>query len=258
MALVKNNFLPAATYNRLPFIHDMEHAAETYKEDLNYLKGLLNKHSIPRGICIKLIHIHFHLNEGEIVAFSEISAPTHGQIPFLGPMKPQPATKVHGCHYLVDDAGDLQAFEYTTAEGGVDLATYPTFVAEFCAAVVQRGLQQKFGLAIKSGAAKNGNWTELDYPEKRATFLLPSHISLPQSDHLVQRTTKTQFLYGDNEMFEDSHSHTEHYHSSAQNAEENEPLVDGVTTQGGLCLTGMPLEPGTAFHTVVSAISMAA
>ena len=61
----------------------------------------------------------------------------------------------------MDDAGDLQAFEYTTIEGGVDLAAYPAFVAEFCAALVQRGMQHKFGLAIKSGVAEHGFWIEL-------------------------------------------------------------------------------------------------
>jgi len=53
-----------------------------------------------------------------------------------------------------------------------------------------------------------------------------------------------------------SHSHTEHYHSN--NAESNEPIVDGVTTKDGLFLTGIPLDLGTAFYSMISAILIAA
>ncbi|KAF3941815.1 hypothetical protein ABW19_dt0207715 [Dactylella cylindrospora] len=256
MGVVKNSFPPPSTYNQIPFIHDMEHVAEAHREDLNYLRDLLDKHELPPSVCIKLIHIHFHLNEGEILAVSELDAPPHGQIPFLSPMTPQADTQVSGCHYLVDDAGDLQAFEYTTSQGAVDLTAYPVFVTEFCDAIVQRGLQHKFGLAIKSGTAAQGSWTELDYPEKRATFLLPNNIPIPTSENLTQRTTKTQFYSPKNEIDGTTHSHLEHHHSSK--VEETEPVIDGVTTKGGLYLTGMPLVPGTAFHSYVSAISLAA
>ncbi|RYP83384.1 hypothetical protein DL770_005404 [Monosporascus sp. CRB-9-2] len=208
----------------------MAHAAETYVDDLDYLKSLLDKHDIPASACIKLIHIHFHLNEGEILAFREFSAPPHGQIPFLGPMTPDTAT------------------QWRRGPGGV-----PGVRRRICAAVVQRGLQHKFGLTIKSGAAEHGSWIELDYPEKRATFLLPGHVPLPQSDLVVQKTTKTQFYSPKNERSGTSHSHTEHYHPAGN----HEPVVEGVTTKDGLFLTGIPLDPGSVFYSVVSAISTA-
>jgi hypothetical protein len=256
MGPVKDNFFPVSEYNRLPFIEEMHQVAENHKEDLDYLCGLLKKHSLPPSVCIKLIHIHFHLNEGEIMAFSQFSAPPHGQIPFLGPMMNQTTSQYYGSHYLVDNAGDLQAFEYTTIERGVDLVAYPAFVAEFCAAVVQRSLQHKLGLAIKTGAAAHGSWIELDFPEKRATFLIPSHISLPKSEHVVQTTTKTQF-YPPGELSSQTCSHTEHRHSEFS-APGDETLVEGVSTKNGLFLTGMPLESGTAFYGVVSAMAVAA
>jgi len=252
MGVLKTTFPSVSMYNQLPFIHDMANAAKTYAEDLDYLKGLLDKHNVPPSVCIKLIHIHFHLNKGEILAVREFSAPPHGQIPFLGPMTPDESTQVSGCHYLVDEAGDLQAFEYTTMAGGVDLAAYPAFVAEFCAAVAQRGLQQTFGLAVKSGAAEDGTWLELDFPEKRATFLLPGDVALPQSDRLVQRKTKTQFASPKNERGGVTHDHLEHGH--VYNSHEAELAPDGVSTKGGLSLTGVPLDPGSDFYTVVSAI----
>jgi len=259
MGVVKNSFPPLSTYNGIPFIDEVHHVAETHKDDLKRLIDLLEKHDLPTSVCIKLIHIHFHLQEDEIMAFSEFSAPPHSQIPFLGARTPQADTKYYGCHYLVDEAGDLQAFEYTMMEGGVDLALYPEMVAEFCDVVVQRGLQHKFGLAIKSGVAKHGSWVELDYPEKRATFLLPSHIEMPKSDLLVERSTKTQFLPPKHELPGDTHKHTEHYHSKKKDVDENdEPLINGVSTKKGLFLTGMPLHSGTPFYTVVSAMAIAA
>lgn len=262
MGVVKNTYPPTSLYNRIPFIHDMGHVAEAYGDDLNYLRNILDIHDMPTSVCVKLIHIHFHLNKDEILAVRELNAPPHGKIPFLEPLTPDVAGKVYGCNYIVDDSGDLQAFEYTTIEGGPDLAAYPAFVAEFCAAVVHRGVQHKFGLAINLGAAERGSWMELDFPEKRATFLLPGHVPLPQSDRLVLRTTITKFPSPKNEKDGNkdlpTHGHIEHtWGSSKRIGEDDEEPVDGVTTKNGLHLTGVPLEPGTAFYTVASAISAA-
>lgn len=55
------------------------------------------------------------------------------------------------------------------------------FVAHVCAAVIQRGVQYIFGLAINLGAATRGSWIELDFLEKRATFLLPGHVPRQKS-----------------------------------------------------------------------------
>lgn len=262
--VVKNAYPPASLYNQLPFIHDMEHVAETYAEDLAHLRKLLDVHDMPASVNIKLMHIHFHLREGEILAVHELDAPPYGKIPFLEPMALDTAGQIYyGCNYVVDGSGHLQAFEYTTIEGGPDLAAHAAFVAEFCAAVVQRGLQHKFGLAINSGAASRGSWMELDFPEKRATFLLPSHVPLPRSDHVVLRTTITKFPSLKNEKDGNTdlptHIHAEHtWGQSRRTGVDDEEPVDGVTTKNGLYLTGIPLEPGTAFYTVASAISAAA
>jgi len=263
MGVVKNTYPSASLYNRIPFIHDMGHVAEAHADDLSYLRNLLDKHDMPTNVCVKLIHIHFHLNEGEILAVRELNAPPYGKIPFLEPTTPDVAGKIHGCNYIVDDSGDLQVFEYTTIEGGPDLAAHPAFVAEFCDAVVQRGVQHKFGLAINWGAAARGSWMELDFPEKRATFLLPAYASLPQNDRLVFRTTITKFpslkTERDGNKKGATHIHVEHtWGDSLHDDLDGEEPADGLSTKNGLHLTGIPLEPGTAFYTVASAISAAA
>ncbi|KAK0639730.1 hypothetical protein B0T16DRAFT_432400 [Cercophora newfieldiana] len=257
-------------YNQIPFIHEMHKAAETHANDLDYLTRLLEKHQMPASVCVKLIHIHFHLNEGEILAVREFDAPPHGRIPLLGPMAAADAisgaTNVHGCHYLVDEAGDLQAFEYTTMEGGVDLAAHPAFVSEFCAAVAQRGLQRAFGLAVKSGVATEGEWVELDYPDKRSTFLLPGRIALPQSDKLIQQSTKTQFLGPRRDSLGNTHRHVEHWHTTTRpvrgvegvESGPREKIAEGVTAKGGFFLTGIPLDPSSEFCGVVRALAAAA
>ena len=261
MGVVKNTYPPVNLYNRIPFIHDMGHVAEAHGDDLNHLLNLLDKHNMPMSVCVKLIHIHFHLDEGEILAARELDAPPHGKIPFLEPTNPDVAGKVYyGCNYIVDDVGDLQAFEFTTIEGGADLASYPYFVAEFCAFVMERGLQHKFGLSINSGVAASGPWIELDFPEKRATFLLPGRVPLPQSDRLVLRETITKFASPINKKMGaqnlPTHGHLEHSWSTRSTSDGNgEEAIDGVTTKHGLRLTGVPLESGTAFYSVVSAIS---
>jgi hypothetical protein len=264
--VLKNTFPSALLYNRLPFIHDMEHVAEAHASDLNYLRSLLDTYDMPTSVCIKLIHIHFHLGEGEILAARELNAPPHGKIPFLEPVMPDTTNNVYyGCNYVVDDSGNLQAFEYTTMQGGPDLAAHPAFVAEFCAAVVQRGVQHKFGLAINTGAAAQGSWMELDYPEKRATFLLPSHVPLPRNDRVLLKTTITKFpgLKNADQGKSDlpTHVHVEHTWGQEKlrlDGEEEPSGVDGLTTKNGLQLTGMPLDHRTAFYTVASAISAAA
>lgn len=88
MGVVKNTYPATSLYNRIPFIHDMGHVAEAYGDDLNYLRNILDIHDMPTSNCVKLIHIHFHLNKDEILAVRELNAPPHGKIPFLEPLTP--------------------------------------------------------------------------------------------------------------------------------------------------------------------------
>ena len=254
MAAIKNDFLPVSRYNAIPFIGNMKQVAENHREDLDFLTGLLEKHNLPLNVYVKLMHIHSHQEEGNIVAWSELDSPSVGKIPFLAPMTSPKETEVRGCHYFVDEKGDLQAFEYTTNMCSLDVAAYPAFVAEFCAYIVKHDLQAKFGLGIKSGASEHGKWTEVGYPEKRATFLLRGDFELPKMEELTVEITQTQFHSASAKIkhtLDHSHGHSEY---SRKNGQEE---VDGVTTEGGFALGGQPLFPGTDFYRVVSAIAAA-
>lgn len=254
MGFIKNDFFPASSYNAIPFISKMEHVAEDHKEDLLYLTKLLDKHDLPPSVYIKLMHIHSHQEEGNIVAWSEFDSPSMGKIPFLAPITLTGGTKVRGCHYLVDGKGDLQAFEYTTNMSCLDIAAYPAFVAEFCVYIVEHNLQMKFGLGIKSGVAEYGQWMEIGYPEKCATFLLRGDLELPKLEVVAMKTTQTQFLRAGAKLKDvQAHSHS-HSEFSSSNGEDD---IDGVTTDGGFALGGQPLFPDTDFYRVISVIAAA-
>lgn len=140
MRIVRNTYPSTSLYNRILFIHDMKHVVEAYTDDLNYLRNFLNIHDMSTSVCVKLIHIHFHLNKDEILTVHELNASFHEKISFLKLITLDVTDKVYDCNYIVNDSNDLQTFEYTTIEKEPDLAKYSIFVAEFCAAVVQRGV----------------------------------------------------------------------------------------------------------------------
>lgn len=117
MALLKDDFLPSSSYNSLPNIRDVANVPETHSEGLNHLQSLLDKYDLSAKVCIKLVHIHFKLLEGEIMAFGDVNVQPYGPIHILGPTKPGLTSKFYGSHYLVDDSGQLQAWEYMTTKG---------------------------------------------------------------------------------------------------------------------------------------------
>jgi len=183
------------------------------------------------------------------MAFEGVHVPPYGPIQILGPTKPGPTSKFYGSHYLVDDSGQLQAWEYMTTKGP-DMSKHQAFVSEFCQAIVQRGLQHKFGLSLKS-SVEEGGWTEFEYPEKRATFLVPDKIPIPNLENSFNTTTEWP-----RECFKPvvrgvSWKHCFHCnhpkskwpgtHSESIELEQEAPdhsFVEGVSSQDGLRLGG--------------------
>jgi hypothetical protein len=264
MALLKDDIIPCEAYNVLPNIRDVADVPETHSDDLEHLQSLLDKHDLSAKVCIKLVHIHFKLADGEVMAFEDVTVPPYGPIHILGPTKLTPASKFYGCHYFVDDGGRLQAWEYMTTKGP-DLSQHPAFVGEFCQAVTQRGLQHMFGLSLKS-SVEEGGWTELEYPEKRATFLVPDAIPLPHLEKSFNTTTEWPRECFKPVVHGISYKHCHHCKHGKRNAEsveveEDSPdskWVEGVSDRGhGFCLGGLKLDPLSPFYSVVAAVSVA-
>ena len=73
------------------------------------------------------------------MAFGNVNVPPHGLMPVLGPTKPGLTSRSYGSYYLVNEFGQLQAWEYMTTEGP-DMSKHPAFVSELCQVIIQRGL----------------------------------------------------------------------------------------------------------------------
>ncbi|KAI8716984.1 hypothetical protein NCS52_00993400 [Fusarium sp. LHS14.1] len=189
MAAIKNTFVSSATYNALPTILEVSHVPENHQKDLEDLRVLLAKHGVPSGVSIRLIHKHYDAEEGEVMAFKRLTIPSHGQVRVMRPESAPDASKLKGLHYFVDDDGSLQAYEYTTPDGVVDLSGYQPFVREFCGLVMERGLHQKFGL--KLGSSKDDiSSTEFEFPAERSTVMIPEGLPVPEGAFDVNITTE--------------------------------------------------------------------
>jgi hypothetical protein len=258
-------FLPSSVYNTLPNIRDVADVPLTHAEDLSHLQGLLDKHDLSAKVCIKLVHIHFHLEEHEIMAFGSVNVPPHGPIPVLGPLKPEQASSFYGSHFFVDETNELQAWEYMTTPGP-DISNHLEFIREFCDAITERGLQRKFGLSLKS-TVEEGGWTEFEYPQKRATFLVPDSIPLPELEHSFNTTTEWPRECFKPAVLGVSYRHCFHCKhpktkpvDDSKLAGQNQGLsgsIEGVSNHEGFWLGDVKLDPASPFFGVVAAITVA-
>lgn len=199
------------------------------------------------------------------MAFDHVDLPPYGAITVLAPTKPKPSSKLYGSHYLVDDSGRLRAWEYMETPGP-DLSEHPGFVTEFCQVITQRGLQRKFGLSVKSTAEKGG-WTEFEYPEKRATFLVPDSIPCPNPEGSFETPTEWVRECFRHELRDINYRHSRNYIHPGPRRNNSESIglgqevpdnqfVEGITSHDGLRLAGAKLDPESLFYALVAAITV--
>ena len=260
------NFVSPSTYNGLPHILDVADVPKVNAEDLDELRKILSRHDVPTGVCIRLIHKHFNILDNEIVVFEDIDVPEHGAIRCMHPI-PAPilAPKFRGLNYFVNNDSRLQSYEYTTTEAP-DMSAHAAFLDEFCRFVVERGLQRKLGLKLGLGK-ETTSWTELEFPNKRATIMIPAGIPIPDLEYDVKVTTEWG-SEASNELkcIHCSHceSHNDCYHSyclhgscshsgCAHCVSHDSARLDGPD----LFLGGKKLEVGTPVHNIVLALNQA-
>jgi hypothetical protein len=175
---LKNSFVSSATYNTLPRLYEVAAVPKDHADDLNALRALLVKHSIPSSVSVRLIHKHFETTDGEVMTFKEVSVPSHGTVYSLGPLNPtQESLQLRPVHYYIDESGSFQAYEYTSAEV-LDLSGYQSFLAEFGTLVIERGLQRKLGLKLNSKMDETG-WAEFEFRDNRTTIIIPDGMPIP-------------------------------------------------------------------------------
>jgi len=68
MTIPKNDILPAVVYNTLPYINEVTQIPHDNAADIADLKQLLVKYKLLENVRIKLVYIHFKLEEGEVFA----------------------------------------------------------------------------------------------------------------------------------------------------------------------------------------------
>lgn len=250
MVLLKNDFIASSVYNRLPFINDVHNEPDERLDELRDLKQILSKHKIPDTICIKLLHIHFELLDGEVMAFKNVDVPPHGEIETLGPHKVTPALELTGCHFFVDTDGNLQAFEYMQGEGP-DMSAHQDFLAEYCRIITERGLQRVFGLSLRPDEQEQASWTELEYPQKRMTFNVPGGISLPDIPWIYVVTTRWS---GEIVDVPTSHGHHIHHAHIPKTMRKCKAVGGPAPVDEGLWFGGTVLDVGTPFQQIYSSV----
>ena len=253
MSLLKDKFMQSKTYNGLPFIHEVADIPKVHRKDLDDLRGLLQKHNVPEVVCVRLIHKHFDALDDEVMVLRAIPVSPHGIIQIMGPMMPQSATSLRGLNYIVNDDGELEAYEYTTAEGP-DMSNYSEFLKEFSHIIVERGLQRKWGLKVGLAEDKGG-WTEFEFPDKRSTLTIPQGIPLPPFQYDFSVTTDWHVEGGP--ITRCWHcNHCNHCGHCNHGGWWTVPSSTG-SEESDLYFAGEKLESGSPIHTVVRTAIMA-
>lgn len=242
MATLIDTLVSSSIYNGLPYIEEVHDILSTNSSDLADLRALLNKHQVPLGVSIRLIHKHYEVVEGEVMSFEEVSVPEQGMVKVMHPVKPPIASNLHGIHFFVDKQGSLQAYEYSNSSAP-DMSGYQSFLRDFCQIVVERGLQMKFGLKLQHQL--DTGWMEFEYPDKRCTVMIPEGLPRPEGDLTFQVDTEWA---GSSQPLSFSCGHTSWTcgHNSKQDSEEKDLT----------CFLGpQKIKPGTPVWAILSAVT---
>ncbi|KAH7348141.1 hypothetical protein BKA66DRAFT_516750 [Pyrenochaeta sp. MPI-SDFR-AT-0127] len=243
MMIVKNTFVPVAVYNGLPHITEVVGVPEM---DAANLADLLS---------IRLIHKHFDINDGEVMAFKEVTAKPFGNVLVMRPVASAAISRFEGLNYFVNDGGELQAYEYINSDT-LNLAEFPEFLAEFCALVVERGLQRKLRLKTKSGCDVP-SWSEFEYPCHRSTMIILKGMPVPEGDSGFTVATEwgapaldaSTMPDGENSPMMSCFSHCVSHCNGHCTAHDSE-IIDG----GMWYLGGKKLEAGAPVYNLMAAV----
>ena len=266
MTSLKGDFVSAAVYNSLPHIHEVSNVPESNSNDLEALRALLVEHSVPKNVSVRLIHKHFDVEGGEIMVIKSVAVPLHGNVQVMRPTEAAGASRLRGLHYFVSNDGLLHAYEYAPS-AAPDMSKFEPFVAAFCRAVRERGLQHKFGLKLNSDHdLEPSGWTEFEFPEERSTIMIPNGMPTPQREYEISVSTEWHADPKDDDeecshCFHCSHcshcSHCFHIDQSDHGADgqrhSHETSIIGAN-RGGLRFGGQMIEAGTPFHGLVTAV----
>lgn len=271
-SLINNSLISPSTYNALPHISQACHVPTSAASDLSYLRSLLLKHNVPSHIVIRLVHKHFDCKPDEVMTIRNLDIPTHGQITVMRPATTTAETVWFGIHYYVDSNGELRAYEYTdTHPTPISVSDLEPFLAEFCKAVTERGLQHKLGLKICRSSSSSidsgingdkgqeaGAWTEYEFHADRSTILIPCGRPTPpdpDEEDCISVNTEFAALSGGDDWAKCIHGNCRHCRRhDVESSMESDEEVSAEDEDGELYVSGLKIEPGTEFHAFFQAV----
>ncbi|KAF2252487.1 hypothetical protein BU26DRAFT_257636 [Trematosphaeria pertusa] len=251
MASTKDTFVSSATYNSLPHISDVGDAPEKHADALRALRALLNEHHVPPGISVRLIHKHYDTEDGEVMAFKEVSVPSQGNVLTMGPTFPSSSPPLRGIHFFVDADGVFQAYEYANIDVP-DMSAYQTFLDEFGRLILERGLQRIFGLKLDCKQEALG-WTEFEFPGKRSTVMIPTGMPVPDEVEYTLNVT-TEWGKTDDEAFvKRGCSHCDHTRTCSNH---NRPHCGAEAQElSGFYLGGRKIDAASPVFPIMNAVA---
>ncbi|KAI0098050.1 hypothetical protein GGR51DRAFT_552715 [Nemania sp. FL0031] len=258
MASLIDTFVLHSTYNTLPLITQVAEVPNDHSQDLQDLRDMLNKHNVPKGVSVRLIHKHFDITEGEVMVFDKIPVPGYGVVQIMKPTVRPNNHQLRGIHYFVDDNASLQAYEYGNYEVP-DMSGFESFLAEFCSLVSKRGLQHKFGLKLRcEDYTDQTGWTEYELHEKRGTIMFPDGMPMPDGECDLSVTTEWKAIFNElprtcKHTTTCGHGRSRCKHCNHCNNHPDDNVVN-FGNEAGFCLGGQKILPGTPVHDIVDRI----
>jgi len=254
---VPNDSLFQSTkYNSLRTISEAEAAVPFDKDHDRYdLLSLFVKHRVPSGISLRLVHKHFDAVGDEVMVFQTVECAFAPKLQIMRPVRPTETIPLRGLHYLVGESGVLEPYEYTTTPGP-DMSSHSAFLEDFVRVVVERGLQQRWGLklSLDGGTA----YSEFEVSEKRSTIMIPLSVELPPIEYERSVITDWQvsprdnYISGSNCIESRSGGHFGTGGNCLETRSSHYPATSGEVE---VHLAGVKLKYGTpAYHAVRSAI----
>ncbi|KAL8828590.1 MAG: hypothetical protein Q9170_006535 [Blastenia crenularia] len=168
--------LPAPSYNRLPHIDDMKDAASMHAKAHARLLGLIASHGLAEQFSIHLIHKHFDVPEGYVMAYETVRGLDHPDFVLCSPKDPARLANIRGLYFRALPGGKMAAYEYTT-ESATDMSRDAGFVAKFAQTVMALGVQDVF--ALTATRFHHGTLTEFEMSDKASTILVNDPTGLP-------------------------------------------------------------------------------
>ncbi|KAH0598141.1 hypothetical protein MHUMG1_04513 [Metarhizium humberi] len=258
MASLIDDFVPSMTYNSLPLISQVAEAPELYARDLQDLRELLQKHHVPRGVSIRLIHKHFDTVDSEVMVFDKVTIPGLGVAQIMKPIVPTENSQLRGIHFFVGENASLQAYEYSNYKVP-DMSNYGSFLAEFCTIISERRLQRTFGLKLQcdDDTGRTG-WTEYELGAKRGTIMFSDGMPMPDGDGDYSVTTEWNAVMNElprtcKHSTACSHGRSTCKHYKHCNRHPS-PGDAGDVSEGILYLGGRKILPGSQMHAIVKQI----